>query len=80
MLSSYPVACPHAKCAWTGSLVPSLLRGGADAEITSMSRAWFRCPRCRLDWEVRIAGDTVTVVPAGQPVDCNTAQNDAENE
>jgi hypothetical protein len=27
MLSSYPVACPHTNCGWTGSLVPS---SGAD--------------------------------------------------
>jgi PAS domain S-box-containing protein len=64
MLSSYPVACPHAKCGWTGGLVPSLLRGGADAEIASTHEAWFRCPRCQGDWEVRIADDRVTVLPA----------------
>ncbi|HJT76792.1 MAG TPA: hypothetical protein VJ739_06280 [Gemmataceae bacterium] len=64
MLSSYPVACPHANCGWAGSLVPSLLRGGPDAEIMSMHRAWFRCPRCQADWEVRITHDQVMVVPA----------------
>jgi hypothetical protein len=63
VLSSYPVACPHAGCDWTGSLVPSLVRGGSDSEVASMQRAWFRCPRCRRDWEVRIANDTVTVLP-----------------
>ena len=64
MLTSYPVACPHANCSWAGSLVPSLLRGGPDAEIVSMHRAWFRCPRCQDDWEVRITDDRVTVLPA----------------
>jgi hypothetical protein len=64
MLSSYPVACPHENCGWTGSLVPSHLRGGVDAEIASMQRAWFRCPRCQRDWEVRIKDDKVTVLPA----------------
>jgi hypothetical protein len=64
MLSSYPVACPHDGCGWTGNLVPSHLRGGADAEIASMHRAWFRCPRCRGDWEVRITDDRVTMLPA----------------
>jgi DNA-binding NarL/FixJ family response regulator len=64
MLSSYPVACPHASCGWVGNLVPSLLRGGPDAEIVSMHRAWFRCPRCQGDWEVRITNDRVTVLPA----------------
>ena len=39
MLTSYPVACPHENCAWTGSLLPSILRGGPDAEIVSMQRA-----------------------------------------
>ena len=63
MLSSYPVACPHENCGWTGSLVPSLVRGGADAEVASMQRAWFRCPRCQRDWEVRINNDRVTVLP-----------------
>jgi hypothetical protein len=62
MLSSYPVACPHAACGWTGSLLPSLLRGGASSEIASMQRAWFRCPRCQGDWEVRMVGDAVEVV------------------
>jgi hypothetical protein len=64
MLSSYPVACPHDNCDWTGNLVPSHLRGGADAEITSMHRAWFRCPRCQGDWEVCITDDKVSVLPA----------------
>jgi hypothetical protein len=63
MLSSYPVACPHANCGWAGNLVPSLLRGGPNAEIVSMHRAWFRCPRCQDDWEVRITNDRVTVLP-----------------
>jgi len=64
MLSSYSVACPNENCDWTGSLVPSLLRGGGDAEIASMQCAWFRCPRCRGDWEVRITNDRVTASPA----------------
>jgi hypothetical protein len=64
MLSSYPVACPHQGCEWKGSLVPSLVRGGSDAEVASMQRAWFRCPRCQGDWEVRITGDKVTILPA----------------
>jgi hypothetical protein len=66
MLSSYPVACPHKNCDWTGSLVPSLVRGGPDAEIVSMQRAWFCCPRCQRDWEVRIRDDRVTVLPAAE--------------
>jgi hypothetical protein len=64
MLSSYSVACTDANCGWTGSLVPSLLRGGANAEIVSMHRAWFRCPHCQRDWEVRISNDRITVLPA----------------
>ena len=28
-----------------------------------MQRAWFRCPRCQGDWEVRITNDRATVVP-----------------
>jgi hypothetical protein len=62
MLSSYPVSCPHAGCGWKGSLVPSIVRGGADAEVASMQRAWFCCPRCQRDWEVRITDDRVTVL------------------
>ncbi len=64
MLSSYPVNCPHANCTWTGSLVPSLLRGGPDSEVAPMHRAWFRCPRCQGDWEVRITKDKITTLPA----------------
>ena len=63
MLSSYRVVCPHEGCGWSGSLVPSQLRGGADAEIAQMQRAWFHCPGCKHDWEVRVSGDAVTVVP-----------------
>ena len=63
MLSSYPVACPHPDCTWRGNLVPSQLRGGEPEEVASMQRAWFRCPRCGRDWEVRITDDRVTVVP-----------------
>lgn len=66
MLSSYPVSCPYEGCGWGGNLVPSLLRGGADAEIGRMQRAWFRCPSCQRDWEVRISGDRVSVVPAAE--------------
>jgi hypothetical protein len=44
-------------------LVPSLLKGGESEEIASMQRAWFRCPRCRKDWEVRITGEEVSVLP-----------------
>jgi hypothetical protein len=64
MLSSYRVACPHAECGWTGSLVPSVLRGGENSEIVSGHRAWLKCPRCRRNWEVRIKDDNVTVLPA----------------
>lgn len=63
MLSSYPVRCPHEECDWQGNLVPSLVRGGADAEVATLQGAWFQCPRCHCDWEVRITGDTVMVVP-----------------
>jgi hypothetical protein len=67
MLSSYPVACPYEDCGWKGNLVPSLLKGGVSEEIASMQRAWFRCPHCRRDWEVRITDDKVTVVPVVDP-------------
>jgi hypothetical protein len=63
MLTSYPVACPHDHCDWTGKVVPSHIQGGANAEIIIMHRAWFRCPRCKCDWEVRITEDKVTVAP-----------------
>ena len=64
MLSSYPAACPHEGCDWTGSLVPSRIQGGTGAAIAPMQRGWFRCPRCQRDWEVRITNDRVTVLPA----------------
>ena len=63
MTTSYSVAYPHPKCRWTGNLVPSEWQEGASAEILSMHRAWFRCPRCQGDWEARIANDKVTVLP-----------------
>ena len=66
MLSSYPVTCPYEGCGWGGNLVPSLLRGGADAEIGRKQRAWFHCPGCQRDWEVRISDDRVTVAPAAE--------------
>ena len=64
MISSYPVICPHCDCGWAGSLIPSLVRGGTGAEIGPMQCAWFRCPRCDRDWEVRITNDRITVLPA----------------
>jgi hypothetical protein len=64
MLSSYPVSRPHEGCGWSGNLLPSLVRGGSSEEIASMQRAWFRCPRCEGDREVRIIDDKVTVLPA----------------
>lgn len=63
MLSSYSVTCPREGCGWSGSVVPSHAKGGADAEIISMHRAWFCCPRCKRDWEVRITNDTVQTMP-----------------
>jgi hypothetical protein len=63
MLSSYPVSCPHEFCDWHGNVVPSHLQGGASAEIAKRQRAWFQCPRCKHDWEVRLSGDEVTIIP-----------------
>ena len=63
MLSSYPVACPHENCDWKGNLTPSHLRGGESAEIATMHRARFQCPRCKHDWDVRLGGDSVIVLP-----------------
>ena len=63
MLSSYPVACPHEGCGWTGSLVPSSVQGGGGSEIALEQTAWFHCPRCQRDWEARISHDRVTAVP-----------------
>jgi hypothetical protein len=63
MLSSYWVTCPYEDCGWSGSLVPSVVRGGAGAEIASMQPAWLRCPRCQGDWEVRITNDRVSALP-----------------
>lgn len=71
MLTSYSVTCPHAHCGWTGNVVPSHLQGGSDAEIISMHRAWFQCPRCQHDWEVRITDEKVTVVPVEQSGESN---------
>jgi hypothetical protein len=39
MISSYLVACPHSDCQWTGSLIPSAVRGGTGAKIAPMQRA-----------------------------------------
>lgn len=69
MMSRYPVRCPHESCGWTGKLVPSQFRGGVDAEIASTHRAWFTCPNCRRDWEVRITDDKVEVLPSAERVD-----------
>ena len=63
MPTSYSVSCPHPKCRWSGNLVPSEWQGGTTGEIVAMHRAWFRCPRCQGDWEVRISNDKVTVLP-----------------
>ena len=38
MLTSYPVACPHENCGWTGNLIPSHFREGEDAEIVQVER------------------------------------------
>src|SRR5262245_43375717 len=54
MLRSYRVACPHAGCDWTGSLVPSVVQGGEGRESTSIKRARFHCPRCQADWAARM--------------------------
>lgn len=62
MLTSYSVSCPHEDCDWNGSLMPSVRQGGEDAEIDSGHRAWFQCPSCDRDWEVRITNDRVVVM------------------
>ncbi len=63
-MTSYYVQCPHEGCDWRGSLFPSHLRGVDGVEVGTADRAWFRCPDCRRDWEARIDGDRVTVLPA----------------
>lgn len=63
MLTSYRVACPHEGCGWSGSLVPSLVRGGDGGEVAVMQRAWLHCPGCGRDWEVRVVKDAVEVAP-----------------
>ena len=37
------------------------------AEVVQMQRAWFHCRGCQRDWEVRVSGDGVTVVPVVDP-------------
>jgi hypothetical protein len=69
MLSRYPVACPHESCGWTGSLTPSQVRGGAEAEFASMQRAWLHCPPCPGDGEVHVNNGGVTVLPRAAPGD-----------
>jgi hypothetical protein len=66
MLTSYPVACPCEDCGWMGNLVPSSVRGGGSAEIASMQPAWFHCPNCGQDWEVRLRGDDVIALSASE--------------
>ena len=66
MLSSCSVACPNEHCSWTGSLVPWLLQGGKDEEIVSMQKAWFQCPRCKSDWEMRVINDDVTALTVAE--------------
>jgi hypothetical protein len=67
MLSSYPVACPHESCGWTGNLIPSHFREGEDAVIAAGQRAWLHCPRCGRDWEMRLTGDRLIVLPLLRP-------------
>src|SRR5687767_13564529 len=66
MLTSYPVACPYEGCGWRGSLVPSLVQGGASGEVARMQRAWLHCPGCGRDWEVRMVKDEAEVLPAAR--------------
>lgn len=64
MLTSFPVTCPQGNCGWSGSLIPSRIRGGERTEVAALQRAWFQCPRCRRDWEARIHEDKVIAFPA----------------
>jgi hypothetical protein len=75
MLSGYPVACPQQDCEWTGNLVPSQVRGGADAEIAAAQPAWFLCPSCHRIWQMGIQGEKAVVLPVRvtgneKPVSC----------
>lgn len=53
MLTSFSVKCPYETCAWTGSLLPSVLKGGDGAEIArdtgpgSSARAVSATGECR---------------------------------
>lgn len=69
MLTSFPVRCPHAGCAWTDDLMPSRTPGGPAADIEPWGHGWFRCPRCGQDWEGEIRDDRVLVLEpvAAQP-------------
>lgn len=63
METGYRAACPHEDCGWTGDLSPSMDRGGPIGRLASTGRAWFCCPHCQRDWEVRILRDGVTILP-----------------
>jgi hypothetical protein len=63
MRTGYWAACPDGDCGWVGDLSPSADRGGLTGEVVPTGRAWFCCPLCQRDWEVRILRDQVTVLP-----------------
>ncbi len=47
---------------------PSLPREGPSAVIVSKNEAWFRCPHCQRDWEVRITDEKAKIVPSAHRI------------
>ena len=77
MLSDCSVVLSHENCDWTGDLVLSHVQRRGEAEIGPTDQAWFRCPRCQHQWEVRVTDDALIVLPAVEPGDRIAAAGEA---
>jgi hypothetical protein len=68
MLTSYWVACPHADCHWSGSLLP-LSDVDAWHDVAPVRGVVvFQCPNCQGEWRGKIIGDDVVPLPLQQTV------------
>jgi hypothetical protein len=68
VLTSYWVACPHADCHWSGSLLPQNEADSWRGLAPVPGVVVFQCPHCQGEWQAKVVGEDVVPLPVQAPV------------
>ena len=64
MTNIHFVKCPHDGCDWFGILPISYERERSET-TPNVAIVGFECPNCSYEWEARVIGDDVELLPVG---------------